>query len=80
MKALTLAALVALTLTGCVTNVVTVGGGNTFTFSGNGNGVRTGQVMEQCANAVVALIAEHPEVDGDATFLACQKANGVTAI
>lgn len=39
MKALALAVLVGLCLTGCVTNVVTVGGGNTFAFQCNSNGV-----------------------------------------
>lgn len=71
---------IGLSLNGCVTNVVTVGGGNTFTFSNNGNGVLTGQKMETCAYAVQELLTIDPSIDGDAEFINCQKAVGVIAI
>lgn len=81
MKALALMALL-LSLTGCVTNVVSVGGGNNFTYSGNSNGERTGSVMEECANAVAEVLAKRPDLKdkGDEAFVNCIKDNGVESI
>lgn len=71
------AVLLAVCLQGCATQP---GTGNSFTYSGNSAGEQTGSVIKQCAEAVVELLKEHPEVDGDAIFARCKKDNGVTFI
>lgn len=80
MKALILLAVVL--MSGCVYSPVTVdvGGGNDFTYSNNSAGNQAGSVLEQCADAVVDILAKHPEVDGDALFIQCYSENGVSFI
>lgn len=82
MKALALAALCMLALSGCVSSVVIVGGGNTFTYSGNSNGHYTGQVVEDCAYAVAEALAKRPDLKdkGDEAFKNCISDNGVESI
>ena len=74
--------LAALLASGCVYSPVTadLGGGNTFTFSSNSAAAATESVLHQCADAVVTILKDHPEADGDALFIKCYTSNGVTFI
>ncbi len=69
---------VALCLAGCTTP--TQSRGNVSTYSGNGNGNQTEQVLRACADAVVEILRKHPEQDGDALFRKCYLQNGVQFI
>lgn len=69
-----------LMLSGCVTNVAVVGGGNKFTFSNNSNGVHTGKVLSECADLIVKAMPFPEGTDADKLFTLCIKANGVSSI
>lgn len=82
MKTLALAVLLMVSLSGCAVTVVNVGGGNDFTYSANGNGNFTGDVVRDCAEAVQAALAKRPDLKdrGDEAFINCIADQGVRSI
>lgn len=59
----------------------TPGVGNIPTYSGNGNGEVTAEIMQSCAFAAVEVMKNNPGADGDELFKLCYGTiNGVRSI